>query len=456
MHFMVAAALLNAAFFADVGKRALDSGAAPGIAVAVVYQGRTVYEGGFGLADLATRAPVTAQTRFAIGSLTKQLTAAAVTMLADEGKLSFDERLAKFAPSLPNANQITLRMLLDQTSGLRNYPFLNEHAWPTQGEISTAQLLKILATDKPNFSPGTRWEYSNANYAGLAAVVEKGGGSPFGAFLDARIFAPLSMLDSGFGYAAQQNGSVAVGYRNGAPELPAISLDLYSGAGGVVSSAHDLALWDNALLRGALLGKSYLDRVWNESVPTGDGSRRYTMGWEIERDDGHRELWHNGLAPQVGGYCFNAIFPDDGLGVVVLTNGFGATGLPERIVRSIAAAYGIGAPPAPVAVATVAPSDDSAVDARVRTFWNQLASGDVDRRALTSDFAALLTPEYLAQVRAGIELLGELRSFTFVGTRQTENVTIYRYALDFTGGVEHEWDVAITSDGKIAGSRLVR
>jgi hypothetical protein len=130
--------------------------------------------------------------------------------------------------------------------------------------------------------------------------------------------------------------------------------------------------------------------------------------------------------------------------------------LPERIVRSIAAAYGIGAPPAPVAVATVAPSDDSAVDARVRTFWNQLASGDVDRRALTSDFAALLTPEYLAQVRAGIELLGELRSFTFVGTRQTENVTIYRYALDFTGGVEHEWDVAITSDGKIAGSRLVR
>jgi hypothetical protein len=204
------------------------------------------------------------------------------------------------------------------------------------------------------------------------------------------------------------------------------------------------------------LGRSYLDRVWNESVPTGDASRRYTMGWEIVHDGGHRELWHNGLAPGVGGYCYNAVFPDDGLGVVVLTNGFGAMGLPERMVQSIAAAYGIGAAPAPVAVATVAPGDDPAIDARVRTFWNQLASGDVDRTVLTSDFAALLTPEYLTQVHAGIELLGELRSFTFVGTRQDGNLTIYRYALDFAGGVEHEWDVGITADGKIAGSRLVR
>ncbi|MGA7357164.1 MAG: hypothetical protein WA431_08270 [Candidatus Cybelea sp.] len=110
---------------------------------------------------------------------------------------------------------------------------------------------------------------------------------------------------------------------------------------------------------------------------------------------------------------------------------------------------------APV-TATVAPGDDPAVDARVRAFWNQLASGDVDRNALTTDFAALLTPDYLSQVRAGIELLGELRSFTFVGTRQAQNATIYRYVLGFAGGVEHEWDVAITSAGKIAGSRLVR
>lgn len=111
---------------------------------------------------------------------------------------------------------------------------------------------------------------------------------------------------------------------------------------------------------------------------------------------------------------------------------------------------------APVAIATVAPGDDPAVDARVRAFWNQLASGEVDRNALTSDFSALLTSDFISQARVGIELLGELRSFTFVGTRQAENVTIYRYALGFAGGVEHEWDVTITAAGKIAGSRLVR
>jgi D-alanyl-D-alanine carboxypeptidase len=456
MHPFVAATVLNAAFFSDLGKRALDSRAAPGVALAVVDEGRTVYEGGFGMAEVATHVRVTARTRFAIGSLTKQLTAAAVTMLADQGKLSFGENLAKYVPSLPNANQITLRMLLNQMSGLHNYPSLNEHAWPTRGEISTTQILAILATDNSDFPPGARWEYSNANYAALAAVVEKSSGTSFGSFLQARIFAPLSMLDSGFGYAAQQNGSVAVGYRDGVPEVPPLSLDLYSGAGGAVSSAHDFALWDQALVRGTLLGRSYLDRVWNESVPTGEGSGRYAMGWFIAHDGGHRELWHNGLAPDAGGYCYNAVFPDDGLGVVVLTNGFGAMGMPERVVQSIADAYGIGAAPAPVTAATVAPGDDPAVDARVRAFWNQLVSGDVDRSALTGDFAALLTPEYLAQVRAGIELLGELRSFTFAGKRQAGNVTIYRYTLAFAGGVEHEWEVAITSDGKIAGSRLVR
>jgi D-alanyl-D-alanine carboxypeptidase len=456
MYAFLAAAVLNAAFFSDVGKRALDSGAAPGMALAVVDHGRTIYEGGFGVADVATQAPVTAHTRFAIGSLTKQFTAAAVTMLADEGKLSFDDRLATYAPSLPNAKQITLRMLLDQTSGLHNYPSLNEHAWPTHGEISTAQILNILATDKPNFAPGERWEYSNANYAALTAVVERVSGASLGSFLQARIFTPLSMPDSGFGYAAQQSGNVAVGYRGGVPEVPPISLDLFSGAGAAISSAHDLALWDTALLRGAFPARSYLERVWNEGVPTGDGSGRYAMGWEIARAGGHRELWHNGLAPDAGGYCYNAVFPDDALAVVVLTNGFGARGMPERIAQSIAAAYGIGAPRAPAATATVAPGDDPAVDAKVRAFWNQLASAEIDRSALTSDFAALLTPEYLAQVRAGIELLGELRSFTFLGTRQAENVTIYRYALDFAGGSEHEWDVALTADGKIAGSRLVR
>lgn len=446
----------DGAFLTGVGSRALATGAAPGIAVAVASKGRIVYEAGFGFANRATHTPVTANTRFAIGSLTKQLTAAAVTLLADEHQLSLGDSLAKFVPSLPNANQITLRMLLDQTSGLHNYPNTGEHEWPLYGTIDQPRIIAILSTDKPDFAPGARWEYSNANYTALARVVERVSGMPFEAFLQTRIFTPLTMTTSGFGYAAQQGGGIAVGYRNGAPEAPPLSLDLFSGAGGAVASAHDLALWDVALLTGTLLPKSYLDGVWKEGVPTGEGSNRYANGWVIVEVDGHRELWHNGLAPLVGGYCYNAIFPDDDLAVVVLTNGFGADGIPERVTQTIAAAYGIGTSPAPVAGPTHAPNDDAAIDARVRAFWDQLASGTVDRSTLTSDFAAALTPALLAQVRQGIELMGKLRSFTFVGKRDAGDLTVYRYSLVFVTGTEHEWDVVVTPDGKIAGSRLVR
>jgi CubicO group peptidase (beta-lactamase class C family) len=451
-----AAPLPDASFLRGIGNRASATGAAPGIALAVAYKGRIVYEGGFGFANVATNDPVTANTRFAIGSLTKQLTAAAIMLLVRERKISLSDDLSSYVPSLPGAGQVTLRMLLDQNSGLHNYPRLSEHAWPTQGAIPLASILAILSTDKLDFPPGTKWEYSNANYAALAAVVERVSGVPFGTFLRTQIFEPLHMTASDFGYAAQQRGAVAIGYLNGKPETPPLSLDLYSGAGGAVSSVHDLALWDLALMRGALISPSYLATVWHDGAPAGQGMQRYTMGWVLETLSGHRELWHSGLTPNVGGYCYNAIFPDDDLAVVILTNGFGGRGLPERMAQEVAAAYGIGAPPQPVAVPTVAPGDAPAIDTLVRAFWNQLATDDVDRSKLTSEFSTVLTPQLLARVQQGFALLGKLNSFTFSGKSVANDLTTYRYTLIFATGAEHELDVSITPDGKIAGSRLVR
>jgi D-alanyl-D-alanine carboxypeptidase len=442
--------------FATVGTQALETQAAPGVAMAVVSKGRIVYEAGFGFANIAAKTPVTANTPFAIGSLTKQLTAAAIVLLVGENRVSLDDSLAKYVPSLPNAQRITLRMLLDQTSGLHNYPNTVERAWPLHGTIALSQILAILATDKPDFAPGARWEYSNGNYAALTAVAEKAAGMPLSEFLTTRIFTPLQMGASGFGLAAQQREAVAVGYLAQRPEVPALSLDLFSGAGAGVSSAHDLARWDIALLTGTVLPKSYLESVWGQGAPTGGADERYAMGWMLTHVAGHRQLWHNGLAPGVGGYCYNAIFPDDELAVVVLTNGFGAAGVPERMTREVAAAYGIGTPVVAAAQATAAPNDNRAIDAVARAFWNQLASGDVDRSKLTVEFSAVLTPEFLAQVRQSVAILGELRSFTFAGTRNAKGLVVYRYSLAFVSGAEHEWEVGITADGKIAGSRLVR
>ena len=446
----------DATFFSGVAARALATAVAPGIALAVTHNGKIVYERGFGYADVAARQAVSADSRFAVGSLTKQLTAAAIMLLAHEHRIGLDNRLSVYVPSLPNSSRITLRMLLDQNSGLHNYPLLSEHPWPTQGPIPLARLVGILATDKPDFQPKARWEYSNTNYVALTAVVEKVAAMSLAQFLKTRIFRPLHMTESDFGYAAQRDGGIVVGYANGKPELPPFSLDLFSGAGGAVSSAHDFALWDLGLMRGNVLPKSYLSEVRDAGIPTGDDSTRYTMGWVITRLAGHQQLWHNGLAPEVGGYCYNAIFPDDRLTITVMTNGFGAAGLPERMTREIAAAYGIGGPPQATSAATAAPGDDPEIDRIARGFWDQLASGNLSRSNLTPQFSAALTPALLAQTRESIVLLGQLTSFTFAGTQQENGVAVYRYALTFASGTQHEWDVAVTSDKRIAGSQIVR
>lgn len=162
-----------AAAFDAIGARTMASGDAAGLAWAVVHRGRVVYERGLGVADVASGTPVTPNTRFAIGSLTKQFTAVAILTLRDARKLSLDDPLARYLPQLPNAKSITLRMLLNQTSGLHNYPLTTEHPWPLHGAIPPERIFAFLATDSSDFPPGTRWAYSNANYAALAGVVAR-------------------------------------------------------------------------------------------------------------------------------------------------------------------------------------------------------------------------------------------------------------------------------------------
>jgi D-alanyl-D-alanine carboxypeptidase len=317
----------------EYGQRILAAGKAPGFAVAVVRGGTIVYAKGFGLQDIAAARPVTPDTIFAVGSVSKQFTAAAVLLLVQDKKLRLDDRVAQFEPSIPNANELTLRELLNQTSGLHNYADPAEHAWPLQGAIPLQRIIDILATDKPDFTPGTRFEYSNANYAVLTAAVERAGGRPMGAFLSSRIFGPLRMTRSGFGYADQQRLDVARAYRGVKTftEQDRISADLFSGAGAVLASAADVARWDAALLAHRLLDARSRDLMFAPGTLKDGTPTQYGMGFVPGKLGAHRMIWHNGLAPGVGGYCFNAVFPDDDLAIVVLSNGYDFSGEPERL-----------------------------------------------------------------------------------------------------------------------------
>ncbi|HEX5435590.1 MAG TPA: serine hydrolase domain-containing protein [Gemmatimonadaceae bacterium] len=441
------------ATFDSIGAQALGTGLAPGFSMAIVHDGAVVYTRGFGLADMQQQTAVTPQTRFAIGSVSKQLAAVSVLWLAEHGKLSLGNRLSRYLPRMPSARRITVRELLNQTSGLHNFPRTTEHDWPTQGTIAPSALFAILQTDTPDFAPGTRWEYSNTNYATLAFIVSKVSGMPYTGFLQRHIFEPLHMSASGAGFAAQSG--TATPYSGAAPftKQHAVSLDLFYGAGGIVSTAPDLARWDVALMHRTLLDARSMHDLWTAGQLANGTRVNYAMGFVPATLEGHREVWHNGLAPGAGGYCFNAIFPDDGLAVIVLSNGANFTGVPERMTRQVLEAFFPSARAAQRAF-TPAAGEDTVITTRAREWLHRLQTGDVDRSQLTPQANTAFTPAVLAQAKQQFSALGAPTAFQYAGKTVNGAYSQYRYRVTVASGAQ-QWLFTLDAHGKIAGLRLV-
>jgi D-alanyl-D-alanine carboxypeptidase len=172
----------------------------------------------------------------------------------------------------------------------------------------------------------------------LTAIVERVSGEPMGSFLSKRFFVPLGMVGAGFGHAAQTRPGTALAYRKSAAPFERedeISADLFSGAGAVYAGVNDMARWDAALLTGKVLTAEARADLFARGKLADGTPVDYGMGFVVAEINGHRELWHNGLAPGAGGYCYNALFPDVGLAIVVLSNGCDFNGRPERLVREI-------------------------------------------------------------------------------------------------------------------------
>ena len=440
-----------------IARKAFAANTTRGFSYAVVRDGKVVFARGYGLADVAKGIPATPATRYAIGSVSKQFTAVAILKLAEQGKLRLEDKVGRYFPSLPNAQQITLQMLLNQTSGLHNYPDTREHPWPLEGAIAPARLMAILATDKPDFTPGERFAYANTNYFVLASIVEKVSGETYAKFLADQIFKPLGMTSSGSGFAAQSG--LAVPYEGGAPAR-ATSLDLAMGGGSVVSTAEDMARWDAALMAGKLLNSDSMKLLWTEGKTaagtTGAGSTTgYAMGFIPSKLNGHREVWHNGHTPGAGGYTYNAIFPDDRLAVIVLSNDRDFRPQPEAVVAATLQAL---LPNAPVnaqvgettAVKNVAAVEDPAATALARKIYTQMRAGAVDPALLTPQMQAGLKPEVLAQQKPVFDQLGDPTKLEFEKVETLPQGKTHTYLATFAAAQLHV-SIFITSDGKVGG-----
>ncbi len=336
----------------------------PGVAVLVKKDGRTVFERGYGVRDLRTFTAIDPQTNFRLASCSKQFTAMAIMLLVYDGKLRYDETLTEIFPEFPAYGQsITVRNLLNHTSGLQDYETLmeqEEHSggrhWTAEKQIRDAEVLALLEKQNSTlFSPGTKWAYSNSGYVLLGSIVAKVAGRSFGDFLHERIFAPLKM-DQTLAYEKGKNevADRAFGHTKetqGWKETDQSSTSATLGDGGVYSSLRDLAKWDEALAQHRLLGENEM-RPALTPVTLAGGARpewpadsdrpagtavSYGFGWFVDAYRGRPRMWHYG--DTMGFHTYIERFGGDALGhgrltIIVLCN---RTDLdPEKLAAQVA------------------------------------------------------------------------------------------------------------------------
>ncbi len=305
----------------------------PGVSIAVSRRGKLIKAEGYGTADLEHDIAVTPDTVFKIGSVSKQFLATGIMLLAQQGKLSIDDPVSKYVDGTPDSwRGITLRHLLTHTSGiLREGPAFDPFKAQPDGTVIASAFARPL-----EFPIGSKYQYCNVCYFTLADIIARVSGMPWDTYFIEQVFRPAGMTSTrtttttvlvpgrARGYVWRQNR-----YEN-APELIAVRP-----SGAFISTVMDLAKWDTALHEDRLLSKASREAMWVPARLTNGATSGYGFGWELNDFEGHRQVHHGGALP--GFRAEMALFPDDGLTVIVLTNADGAR--PDQIARGIAKIY---------------------------------------------------------------------------------------------------------------------
>lgn len=413
----------------------LAKSGAPSASIAVVRDGKIAYEKAYGVANVETKAPATTSMRYSIGSISKQFTAAAILMLAEEGKLTLDDRLVRWFPDLTRANEVTIRQILSMTSGYQDF-------WP-QDYVMPRMLKPVAAKEilaewggKPlDFDPGTKWQYSNTNYIIAGLIVENVSGMPLMDFLQKRVFGPLHMTtiaNTDDGPLGPEDPARYMRYAMGPPRpAPKEGKGWMFAAGELAMTAHDLALWDISVIDRSLMSReSY--RALEKEVRLEDGvGANYGLGVSIGTSGSHRIITHGG---EVSGFTArNAIYPDDRVAIVVQVN-LDATGVTSDIAKKVAD--------------LLFETTDPEALASTRAIFDGLRRGKIDRSLFTSNGNAYFSDQALADFASSLRKLGKVEEFTQLSQALRGGMTQRRYRVECKKGT-----VRITTytmpDGKL-------
>ncbi|HEY7288844.1 MAG TPA: serine hydrolase domain-containing protein [Vicinamibacterales bacterium] len=298
--------------------------ATPGCAVGIAEDGTPTFGKGYGSADLEHDVPITPESIFEAGSVSKQFTAAAVLLLAREGKLSIDDPVRKYIPELPEYGQpLLIRHMLNHTSGLRDWGSVAAIAgWPRTTRVHTqAHVLDIVKRQKTlNFAPGTRWSYSNTGFNLAAIIVSRVSGQSFPEFTKERIFTPLRMTHTSWrdDYTRIVKGrAIAYDEIDGVYHQDMPFEDVY-GNGGLLTTVGDLLKWNENFTR-PVVGDAAFVAEQQQPGKFNDGrTHGYAFGLYVGAHAGLREVSHSG---STAGYsAFLTRYPDERVSVAVLCN----------------------------------------------------------------------------------------------------------------------------------------
>ena len=291
----------------------------PGISLAVIRSNQTVKRATYGLANVELDVPVKRETVFEIGSLTKQFTAACILLLAQESRLSVDDKLSQYVTNTPETwRGITLRHLLTHTSGLKSYTGLD--GFELRRHLTQQQFIQAIGAQPLEFQPGEAWKYCNTGYNLLGFVIEDVSGSSYWDFLSEKILQPLGMNSSTNRLPSLIISNRASGYEqtnhvwiNRDSDLT----DVFS-AGALVSTIDDLMKWNASLDAGTLLDERSRHQMWSPAKLNNGNATTYGFGWRIEQTQGRLNIGHGGSTS--GFSATLQRFPNEHLAVILLSN----------------------------------------------------------------------------------------------------------------------------------------
>lgn len=417
-------------------RQALVATGIPSASIAIVQSGAIAYLQAYGEGRIEPHTPALPSMRYSIGSISKQFTAVAVLLLAEQGKLSLDDPVSRFVPNLTRGNEVTIRELLSHTSGYQDY-WPQDYVPPFMLQSITADKILDRWARKPlDFDPGTEWQYSNTNFVIAGLIVEKASGEPLLQFLSEHIFTPLGMKSVMNIDQNRLTETDAAGYLRYAigPLRPAPKEGkgwLFA-AGELAMPAEDLAKWDISMINQSVLQPASYAQMEKEVVLKNGVGTRYGLGVDVRQELGQRVIEHGG---EVSGFTAqNTVFPDARMAVVVLVNedSVAASG---DIARQIAALL-------------FREADAGKQEDQSREIFAALQQGKINRALFTDNCNSYFTEQALKDFASSLGPLGSPTEFTQTNKQDRGGMTFRLFEVHFPQKTVVVWE-RIMPDGKI-------